>query len=1143
MANPSNLYAEKIFAEHPISLWTLDNELKYLSLITDTQRDLSTGWTFTSSATGAPFDETTYPYYQLGETVTLVSKASVTTSGSFTATSNFTFSSNDDNFSVGFYYFKTTPYISSVRIGYKIGAGATQWSSSITVSEFYKWGFASAVFNAQPSGANLVIEFNYSEPLPALTASDSVSILINGLTVGKWSEDSNMVSLGSVSSTIPATIPLTGTNLTVVEAASYASITNNGYYIISDGVSGARSSSFPLVYGSQNSMVLSYNDGLPSLIVPGNGFLNESQKYKTRTFEAWLRIKAGTSEAKRIIGPIIGNDGIYVDGPHLILNIAGNTISHYVGEWDRPMLVQVVTSLSGAQLFINGDFIGSTNYALDDISLEEYYDGTDVQDWIGFYCYTDIPRIEVSCVAIYAYAIDKVLAQKRFVYGQGTKHFQSELISGYSGESIFPDYSFSNYSNNRAYGNNQKYQWSEGLLSNCISETNILKSPKYTVPTIVVDPSSGYTEEDLIAAQNSPYDHIDLQPAVAWDSVESHILFENINPTINKVKGVYIVATRSENNTSKQILFKIFNKINGDYLEAYTIRESGTDKIVYKLSYAGTVSSALYTATGNTIGTKFAAGVVFQDLIDNENKSFSDFFNNSVNLVLYVGGDEAFTANTTFTGKIYKFGFADERNLSKISAEFNSDGFFTGTAATLDSHTASYTLFLNKFDSKIFLDISANMYWQESVPLSYFAKYVEAPTGNRYALDYLQFNVDYPRPISFSSNEYDTGNSLARTYITFQTLASGAEADVSTFGTSSRVTSSKVISSTSGYATTKYELVDGTVIYVPTGIDIESMAVVSHIEVNADSLILKPIGIRHLQVAGQGLNTDSSNPTAFGTSTGTELYPYGSVSAPVMPKFTQPYYYLSSNAGMQITGTASASNGYYININEQASDTFEIGFMQMVAKFEIEQFSTSDVLIFESVNTTDSPDTKVRFYIDSINTANTRARLFAKDESGNAYTDLEYYINGSKTEYPVVTLDEWVTIGIKFTKVYAFTSEVGTINISGPMIVNNFIYAQLKSGDEHGLVIVENYWINVLYDSLAIQNWSDYSTGLWSDIISTSSGTEIRGLSSEEIYKTFTGTSKNSAGGYSSENKVGLSNYSYAIYTNAVGTQITIEPA
>ena len=39
MSNPSNLYAEKIFSEHPISLWALDEQLDYINLIEESQRD------------------------------------------------------------------------------------------------------------------------------------------------------------------------------------------------------------------------------------------------------------------------------------------------------------------------------------------------------------------------------------------------------------------------------------------------------------------------------------------------------------------------------------------------------------------------------------------------------------------------------------------------------------------------------------------------------------------------------------------------------------------------------------------------------------------------------------------------------------------------------------------------------------------------------------------------------------------------------------------------------------------------------------------------------------------------------------------------------------------------------------------------
>ena len=46
MSTPSNLYAEKVFAEHPTGLWALDDKVDYVSLISEEQRNLS-NWTIT----------------------------------------------------------------------------------------------------------------------------------------------------------------------------------------------------------------------------------------------------------------------------------------------------------------------------------------------------------------------------------------------------------------------------------------------------------------------------------------------------------------------------------------------------------------------------------------------------------------------------------------------------------------------------------------------------------------------------------------------------------------------------------------------------------------------------------------------------------------------------------------------------------------------------------------------------------------------------------------------------------------------------------------------------------------------------------------------------------------------------------------
>ena len=43
MSNPSNLYAEKIYAEHPMAFWALDDQADYITLLSDYSRDL-TNW-------------------------------------------------------------------------------------------------------------------------------------------------------------------------------------------------------------------------------------------------------------------------------------------------------------------------------------------------------------------------------------------------------------------------------------------------------------------------------------------------------------------------------------------------------------------------------------------------------------------------------------------------------------------------------------------------------------------------------------------------------------------------------------------------------------------------------------------------------------------------------------------------------------------------------------------------------------------------------------------------------------------------------------------------------------------------------------------------------------------------------------------
>src|SRR5512133_1365421 len=54
MTTTSNSYAEKVFSEHPIALWPLDEQAYYVSLISETNRTISTanGWTISGATPG-----------------------------------------------------------------------------------------------------------------------------------------------------------------------------------------------------------------------------------------------------------------------------------------------------------------------------------------------------------------------------------------------------------------------------------------------------------------------------------------------------------------------------------------------------------------------------------------------------------------------------------------------------------------------------------------------------------------------------------------------------------------------------------------------------------------------------------------------------------------------------------------------------------------------------------------------------------------------------------------------------------------------------------------------------------------------------------------------------------------------------------
>ena len=359
MSTPSNLYAEKIYAEHPQFMWALDDQADYVSLISEANREISL-WSIDNGASieteellDAPFPNSIInkitPDAVLGETfsTTLVSPELVNV---------------DDlnqvlkTFSIGSYFYTTSPYALSLEIGYRYYDDALE--SYVDVLRPYevslkdKWYFISETFSPDfdNSSIRLVVKINYLGQSTELT--DYV-FYVNGVTFGQWAEEFQSSSLGVSTVTLPTDIALTSSE--VVPAAAYGLSDTYGYYFVNSKSLVAKNFGVPMVFGSTNITKIYENSNKPSLIIPSNGMLSDGGRYQDFTLEFWLRTNNSSSQARRIVGPIASTDGIYLDGPFLILKINNYYQSYYIGQWERPMLIDWKYSNNLSTILLNGE--------------------------------------------------------------------------------------------------------------------------------------------------------------------------------------------------------------------------------------------------------------------------------------------------------------------------------------------------------------------------------------------------------------------------------------------------------------------------------------------------------------------------------------------------------------------------------------------------------------------------------------------------------------------------------------------------------------------------------------------------------------------------------------------------------------------
>ena len=1149
MTNLSNLYVEKVLSEHPISTWVFSEDLGYISLISENNRRLYNAgeWSLihsTSALESSPPIGVPFPNSYTSKIIGSVPSSSTM---AISETSIFSLDQTQinqtlGNFTFGFYIYINNPYTTSISLGYQYYNTGTlstvQVLQDIVVSssDVNSWKFISGTFDL-PTTSYTTVKLITIMNVKSGGGTGNYNFYINGLSVGQWSEEFNIRSLGVSPSSILSNIALPNT-LKSISAKQYSTYQNDAYYLSNSSTMFAKNFGIPLVYGSSNVTKLYENKinnvNYPSLIIPGNGFLNARGKYNTYTAEMWIRLNTDTNVPRKVFGPITGSDGLYADGGFLTMVIGQNLSSHYVGEWNRPMLIHIRFIKNNISVLLNGEEIISISLNENELSFPSEFDIDDKsQDWLGFYSYEDVHPFEIDSFAIYSYSVPVEVAKRRWVWGQGVLPPESTNYSAGS-STAFNDYSFANYSSNYNYPDFAN--WNQGFYSNIDTTTTVLKTPDYKLPIFYLDDLDYDTWINDIheGQEDNSEKYFTFRPNAEWDNKNCYILFNNLNVLKENLKMFYAVF-ESDGTSSNEILFKIVNKITQDF---FTCSINGTD-VKYSINISGNeIEIETLSITENEDFTCGFDISKISNLAEYKFNGINNFFSIPSNLSLYVGGD----GSSTYTGLIHKIGFNSEYNSKKISPSFiNNYGLFDISSSIgnlMINHVANYTLvLLYKYDI-LFTDIAVSSYWEDYIPLSYFGKTTKDYKGKEYYdLDSLQINVDYPEPMEKSSIEstgswtyqdlliryqtiqdtpylqsydsldnnlyngwdnyqdmsedsqkyyvYNTSNNSVKTYISFQKIINGANKNLVDFNYIESMPISGVVEPDSSHVfweNTVFEVIDGAIVYAPKqddnfdwDLNFNEYAIVTHIDFSSDGILHNPIKLKDLQFASKVL--ERNDFSKIGTKFGTVLYPY---------RKTGVYYDFKGHN--PISTYKGSTPHLYLNNNTgwqfrgSFSPLVEKGLSMPVNSQYGLNVKISSIQVWLKFSETVFPTTGVLIlsidHKDSIydfyliaDASTQRGNIYGIDRTtGNRLNNITYSVNGNLVNDPYIVNENWSVLGIGFEDLLNFNQYSGSLNITGPIMFNNLSY-HLANDLQQNQQIQSRVWSEAKASSATWTTW------------------------------------------------------------------------
>lgn len=1171
MQQPSNLYAERIFAERPVEMWSLDDHVDYVSLISENQRVLSnqSKWTKSESNLSASieedinFSEDVRPIQNQG--IYKITSTASTTGATLELESIETFSAKTEkDFAIGLSIYPDES-IGSIRLGYKTGNTKT-WSDSFSLNS-RTWNVVSNTFkkgSSLMSQSTILIEITY------ISTTQSYGY-ITGISAGIRAEEFFGSSVGFFPQAIPNGLPIT--NAKVTPANPYSLSNSYGYYIVdNDIVSRARNSTIPLVYGSTNSTILSKaSNNNPSLVVPGKGFLNSSGAKHIKTFECWLRFNSRANSYRRILGPIGSTDGLYVKGPYMTLKVGDKHESYFAGEWSRPMFIQIIATQNYVKLQVNAEVVVSIN-----IDISQYTLPSSDNDWIGFYAYDDLDGLEVDCIAIYPYVVDEKLAKKRYIYAQAVE-VPSFVNTSYGGSSISMDYSFANYDKNHSIPRNTT--WKSGKSRNLsVSDTSLsfvdIQYPSWYFGNKTFTTWQSQMTEFCKANgyENDSTVPIRMRPATAsfgglsaLSDVYPYISVNDNNELLKYDIDTILVIFKQTNvlDQSYKTLLYIENKLNGGYIEV----SANNSIIKYEINGSVIQEESYNVSNLSTAGISLSR-------MSQYSRDAAEILSTISNVYVYVGGSPKSTPelDKTTTAEIHKIALLSKHDSDLANSQTFVGFYQSGVVPSNYIHfatgkTPTYGISGRYVFGNFEIAISSHGYWFTSIPLSLFRKPVIENGQTRSKISSIQLNVDYPEMKNFfAETAYDTMLQPfgSRFFVSLYSQAYENSLD----GLDPTVaTKNNVIIPTNFTGNHKYEFVDGTILMLQdlTDEQISSMYLNVYAECWTDDLSNMPLAIRSIDFSAITFDEQSLRP--IGTKYGKKVYPFteaseGSyVSMSNNPfkiyKGISPYLYLTSKTGICLAGNIlSPSDEGYVHrgimtkVNEDLSGQYSVGSMMMAIRYQDREFPTVKTPFLNIEGKIGGKKAYLEFYVESSNNDNTRGHIFCEasfdDSTFAPYNKINYYWNGVMVSKPEVSPEEWGMLSIAFREILDFSNIAGSVEILGKFLVDNISIYQIPQTE-----LVSSISINEWY-SLTNGGYADWSAvddpdgagplpeNEWFDIYQTNKS-EIKVGKQSEIYKAYLGTNKIIVDS-DADNNVLVSNCDYFLFTGTSTAKNIIKP-